>query len=235
MMALNDVKGNPLIFDNVAGFAAFFDDFDPAFLLKNVDICEFVLEYQDVAIKSYPAHLGMHWAIDAAVNVLQMVGTDLSNFLNKIDRIEIKAPRSKYIDRSVPQNEHEARHSFQFNACTALLDGEVTVESYHDCNLTRPELLFLLDKTTIVGEKDNIPSFETMYVEVSVYLKDNHVISHRCTTPKGHWRKPLSDNEVERKFIRNTEMLDKYKRDKLTHYVWNIDTVYPAKSLIDLL
>ena len=234
-MALNDVQGNPLIFDNVAGFAAFFDDFDPDFLLKNVDICEFVLEYQDVAFKSYPAHLGMHWAIDAAINVLQMADMDLSNFLNQIDRIEIKAPRSKYIDRSVPQNEHEARHSFQFNACTALLDGEVTVESYHDCNRTRPELLFLLDKTTIVGEKDNIPSFETMYVEVSVYLKDNHVIRHRCTTPKGHWRKPLSDNEVEGKFIRNTEILKKYKRDKLTDYVWNIDTVFPAKSLIDLL
>ena len=235
LMARSDVQGNHAIFDNASGFAAFFDDFDPQFLLRNADVGDFVLEYQDVAIKSYPAHLGMHWAIDAALNVRQAAATNPLVFVDNIERIEIKAPKSKYIDRSIPDNEHEARHSFQFNSCTALLDGAVTIDSYQDYKRTRPELRTMLEKTVLITEEDNVPSFETMYVEVSVYLQNGHMVSYRCTTPKGHWRKPLNDTEVERKFIKNTEMLTKWKQDKVAELVWNLDTLFPALSLTELL
>ena len=235
MMAKNGVEGNRAIFDNLSGFPAFFDDFDPSFVLNNVDIRTFVLEYQDVAIKSYPTHLGTHWAIDAAINIRKAANMNTNDFINNIKAIKIHAPKSKYIDRSVPKNEHEARHSFQFNACTALLDGVVKVESYQDDHRTRPQLTALLEKASISKEEDICPSFDSMHVEVFVIFQNGNNITYKCTTPKGHWRKPLSDSEVEQKFVRNTETIPKWKRDKLVDLVWNIDKTYQAISLVDCL
>ena len=235
LMAREGVKGNHAIFDNLSGFPAFFDDFDPSFMLQNIDIRDFVLETQDVAIKSYPAHLGMHWAIDAAQNIRKVANMTSDDIMNNVKRIEIKAPKSKYIDRSVPVNEHEARHSFQFNTCTALMDGVIAVESYHDCQRTRPVLQRLLRRTVLSTKNEICPSFETMYIEVSVELKNGKVFNHRCMTPNGHWRKPLTDTDVEKKFLRNTETLAKWKQEQIADLVWNLDENVPAVALVECL
>ena len=234
LMAKHGVQGNQEILDNTAGFASFFDDFDPVLLLRSTNVGEYILEYQDVGIKSYPTHIGMHYAIDAALNVRKQA-SDLEQFVAAIQRIEIRAPKSKYVDRSIPETEHGARHSFQFNACTALLDGYVSIESYQEDQRTRQELTALLKKTALIGENDNLACLETMYVEVCVYLQDGRKISERCTAPHGHWKKPLTDTEVERKFIRNAETLPLAEREKIVDMVWNIDKLFPATSLVNML
>ena len=74
----------------------------------------------------------------------------------------------QYINRPLPSTTHEARHSFQFNACTALLDGEVTPDSFLYSYRRRPHLHTLLRKTTLETPADNVPTFQDMYVEVEV-------------------------------------------------------------------
>lgn len=177
----------------------------------------------------------MHWAIEAALNVRKAANMTSEEFIKNINRIEIKAPKSNYIDRSVPENEHEARHPFQFNTCTALQDGLVTIDSYRDYQQTRPQLLSLLRKTCISSSDEIFPSFETMYVKVSVGLNNGKIITHRCITPNGHWRKPLSDADVEEKFNRNTGTLVKWKRQKIADLVWNMDISFPATLLLECL
>ena len=234
LMAKHGVQGSKEILDSPSGFAAFFDDFDPDLLLSNIDVGKFVLEHQDVGIKSYPTHIGMHYAIDAALNVRQKAQV-VSEFLDAIVKVEISVPESKYVDRSIPETEHAARHSFQFNACTALLDVHVGVTSYHDDKRNRQELSSLLEKTTLVSEKQNVACLETMYVEVCVYLKDGGKFSHRCIAPLGHWNKPLSDEQVEQKFIKNAETVEKSKRDRIVELVWDLDKNFPANDLVSLL
>ena len=236
LMAKHGVQGSKEILDSPSGFAAFFDDFDPNLVLSNIDVGKFLLEHQDVGIKSYPTHIGMHYAIDAALNVRQKSSVTVdSEFLEAIVKVEISVPESKYVDRSIPETEHAARHSFQFNACTALLDGHVGVASYQDDKRNRQELSSLLEKTTLVSEKQNVACLETMYVEVCVYLKDGGKVSHRCIAPLGHWNKPLSDEQVEQKFIKNAETVEKSKRDRIVELVWDLDKNFPANDLVSLL
>ncbi|KAL3869980.1 hypothetical protein ACJMK2_042599 [Sinanodonta woodiana] len=230
------IEGNENIFDVESGFGAFFTDFNPDNYLQDCDEDEFVLHHQNVAIKRFPAHLGMHWAIDATLTLRQELEMVFQNFsVSDIQSIEIVAPRSKYINRAVPRNEHEARHSFQFNTCSALLDGSVSPATYRCYLSSRPELHRLLHKVKIYTPEENVPSFEDMYVEISVRLKNGEFVRSRCDTPYGHWRRPLSDQDVEQKFRLNTSSLPAGNDTKIIEIVSNLDKPIDPQELLNLL
>ncbi|KAK3611989.1 hypothetical protein CHS0354_011649 [Potamilus streckersoni] len=230
------IEGNENIFDVESGFGAFFTDFDPENYLQNGNEDEFVLHHQNVAIKRFPAHLGMHWAIDATLSLRQELEMLIQNFsVSDIQSIEIVAPRSKYINRAVPRNEHEARHSFQFNTCSALLDGSVSPATYSGYMSSRPDLHRLLHKVKMYTPDDNVPSFEDMYVEISVRLRNGDVVRSRCDTPYGHWRRPLSDQDVEQKFRLNTRLLPAGNDTKIIEIVSTLDKPKDPLELLNLL
>lgn len=211
LLADHGLEGNHDILDMASGFGAFYHDYDPeGFLLKHSTSTDFILHNQDVAIKRFPAHLGMHWTIDAVMAVRDRVLTVAGSRQLRpedIRVINIRAPPSKYINRPLPSTTHEARHSFQFNACTALLDGEVTPDSFMHSHRRRPQLQAMLKKTTIETPADNVASFQDMYVEVEVTLRNGEVLTGRCDTPYGHWRHPLTQEDLHMKFFTNTKKL----------------------------
>ncbi|CAL1546486.1 unnamed protein product [Lymnaea stagnalis] len=234
LLADQGIEGNENILDMTSGFGAFYDDFDPESLLaEHSQNSEFLLHSQDIALKRFPAHLGMHWTIDAALAVRSNMEGPLR--VDKVKRVIVKAPHSKYINRPLPSTMHEARHSFQFNACTALLDGEVTPKSYEDSCRARRDLVALLNKTEVQTPDDNKPSFNEMYVEVHVYLMDGSEVRGRCDTPYGHWRNPLSDADVVNKFSANTTSLAQQNKQEIVRLVKSMSSGHKASDLARLL
>ena len=231
-----DIQGNVDILEKESGFPAFYEDYRPtdvAELQKN----GWCLGNQDIAIKRIPAHLGMHWTMDAAQNVRRMYSNEHGKInFNDIKEIIIAAPNSKYVNRPIPEDEHAARHSFQFIACSTILDGGINPESFTDENLQRPALQSLLSKTRTVIPPDNDPNFDKMYVGIAITTKNNDVISAKCDTFYGHWRKPLSDPDLQAKFKRNAAAcnLEKSSVDKIIDIVNNIENcdAHTIKELI---
>ena len=200
------IEGNTDILDIPSGFPAYFNDFRPERCFENnFDEENVILHNQDVAIKRFPCHLGMHWGIDAASEVNTRIHESFDHIpVQHIRNINIIAPKSKYINRPIPTSDHDARHSFQFTVCSALFDSLVTPNTFNVAYRNRESLRNLLGKTSILSPNDNVPSFDRMYVEVIVTLSDGHVIHSRCDTPYGHWRRPLTDSDVISKFTKNT-------------------------------
>lgn len=237
LLASKDIEGNENILDIASGFGAFYDDYNPEKLLEEISQSDnMILHEQDIAIKRFPCHLGMHWGIDAAMRVRE----EMMNSVGKIvteDIIEIKiiAPKSRYINRPIPTSEHEARHSFQFTVCSALLDGEVTPETFHYGYRRRQTLHSLLHKTEVITPDDNIASFENMYIEVAVCLKNGQIIQSRCNTPYGHWRYPLSDQDVQKKFTNNTKHLPAENRPEIIKLVQKMSKSKKSTELTELL
>ncbi|XP_044142515.1 cis-aconitate decarboxylase [Bufo gargarizans] len=197
------LEGNKHILDLESGFGAFYNDYNPQ-ALQSLESYSWLLEKQDVAIKRFPAHLGMHWVADAACAVRKHIAGENEPLpIDNIQNIVLKIPDVKYVSRPIPNSEHEARHSFQFNACTALLDGLVSIQSFSDQNISRPELQKILNKIEIVHPSDNQPNFEKLYSEVSVTMIDGTTFTERCNTFYGHWRKPLSNEDLVKKFRSN--------------------------------
>lgn len=209
LLASRGLEASPLVLDavpGVAGFSAFYEDYVPGPLSSPEDEeYSFLLEEQDIAFKRFPAHLGMHWVADAAASVHKaLVGLSTGSISPSMVReILLRVPHSKYINRPFPESEHQARHSFQFNACTALLDGEVTVQSFHPEALQRPELHALLSRVRVEHPHDNPANFNRMYGEVEVTLESGDVLQGRCDTFYGHWRNPLSNDSLCKKFHNN--------------------------------
>ncbi|KAM4702197.1 cis-aconitate decarboxylase [Discoglossus pictus] len=202
-LAFMGLEGNKQILDLESGFGAFYNDYAPQ-VLPPINSYTWLLEKQQVAFKRFPAHLGMHWVADAACAVRKhVVGDNGVLPVNSIQKIVVKFPDAKYVNRPFPATEHEARHSFQFNACTALLDGTVSLQSFSDHNISRPDLKTLLDKIQAEHPADNKPNFDKLYCEVSVTLENGDTFTERCDTFYGHWRKPLSKEDLENKFKSN--------------------------------
>ncbi|XP_075690428.1 cis-aconitate decarboxylase-like [Rhinoderma darwinii] len=240
ILAANGMEANSLILDDVpgcSGFSAFYGDYQPKSLASPGKYYEFLLEKQDIAFKSFPAHLGMHWIADAAVSVRNRFVEQYGPIdPSTIQNILIRIPVSKYINRPYPDSEHQARHSFQFNACTALLDGEVNIRSFHEDRMFRKELHNLLSKVVVEHPQDNEANFDKMYGEVVLLLKNGDVIIGKCNTFYGHWRKPLSQESLLKKFSSNAgHVLQEDQIQGIIQMVENLESVTDSSQLPLLL
>lgn len=225
--------------DGVSGFSAFYEDYKPSMLQSpNYKGHVFLLENQDMGFKRFPAHLGMHWVADAAANIHKRLLEFGSGFIStdQIQDILLRVPKSKYINRPLPESEHEARHSFQFNACSALLDGEVTVQSFASTAMRRPDLLALLNRVRVEHPHDNPANFNQMYGEVQVTLAGGDVLTGRCNTFYGHWRNPLTNESLRKKFRSNAgTVLPREKVEGLINVVEELDGLQDCRVLLSQL
>ncbi|NXG09989.1 IRG1 decarboxylase, partial [Sakesphorus luctuosus] len=207
LLAARGMEANPLILDDIpgcSGFSAFYGVYRPQPLAAPGQQHQFLLEKQDIAFKRFPAHLGMHWVVDAALSVRNLLVNHMGSFCPALIRtIVLKIPLSKYINRPFPSSEHQARHSFQFNACVALLDGDVGLASFSEGSIQRQELRELLAKVVVEHPEDNAANFDKMYGEVALLLHSGDVLTGKCDTFYGHWRKPLSKESLLKKFRSN--------------------------------
>ncbi|KAM3613099.1 uncharacterized protein V6R79_020373 [Siganus canaliculatus] len=242
LLASRGLEASPLVLDaipGVSGFSAFYEDYVPQPLQSPNDGGHmFLLEEQDIAFKRFPAHLGMHWVADAAASVHKLlVGLGSSSFSPaEVQDILLRVPKSKYINRPFPDSEHEARHSFQFNACSALLDGEVTVQSFTPAAIMRPDLHALLSRVRVEHPQDNPANFNHMYGEVQVTLAGGDILSGRCDTFYGHWRNPLTTDSLRKKFRNNAGVvLPSEKVEGLIELVEDLDRLEDCTALLSQL
>lgn len=242
LLASRGLEASPLVLDSVegvAGFSAFYEDYVPQPLESPSDNGHvFLLEEQDMGFKRFPAHLGMHWVVDAAASVHEvLVGVDAGKVSpSQVQDILLRVPKSKYINRPFPESEHEARHSFQFNACSALLDGEVTVQSFSEAAMNRPELLALLSRVRLEHPHDNPANFNLMYGEVQVTLAGGDILKGRCDTFYGHWRNPLTNESLRKKFRYNAgAVLPSERVEQLIEVVEDLDRHENCRVLLSQL
>lgn len=235
-LAMLGLQGNKQVLDMQTGFGAFYTNYSPK-VLPNLDSYSWLLDQQDVAFKSFPAHLATHWVADAAASVRKHLVTDRAMFpIDHIERIVLRIPDVQYVNRPFPDSEHEARHSFQYVACAMLLDGGITISSFHKDQINRPQVRGLLGKVELEHPQDNLPNFNTLYCELSVTLKDGATFTECSDTFYGHWRKPLSQKDLEAKFRANASlMLSCDAVERLIKTVDNLEGLEDCSVLTSLL
>ncbi|XP_012578650.1 PREDICTED: cis-aconitate decarboxylase [Condylura cristata] len=231
-LAMLGLQGNGRVLDMKTGLGAFYANYSPK-VLPNLDSHTWLLDQQDVAFKRFPAHLTTHWVADAAASMRKHLVSDRALLpIDHIERIVLRIPDVPYINRPLPDSEHEARHSLQYVACAALLDGGITVPSFHECQINRPQVKELLNKVELQHPQDNLPSFDTLYCEISVTLNDGVTFTERSDTFYGHWRKPLSQKDLKEKFRANTSgLLSPDTVERLIEMVENLEDLEDCSVL----
>jgi len=176
------------------GFGAtyFRDRFDPGALVDPIAIPR-VLE-PGPAWKLFPSQYATHFAITAALECRRAEKNGIP-----IDHVKIMTPVMPYIDRPSPRSGLDGKFSYQYCVAAALLDGRIDRSSFSDQRRFSPDIVALLERTTL-NQNPEIPGrFDAMHVEVAVTLVNGVSITRRCSAPEGSWSRPIRPQFIEAK------------------------------------
>jgi 2-methylcitrate dehydratase len=153
-------------------------------------------------IKFWPAEYHSQSAIDAALQLRPEVGDPA-----KIESILIESFEAAVSiigsepEKWRPTSRETADHSMGYCVARALLDGDVTRQSFADDKIRDPRGLTLLDKTKIV-ETDECNAGYPKGIPNKLIIKtaDGRTLSKKVDYPRGHAGNPMTDEEVFAKF-----------------------------------
>ena len=192
LLAAKGFTANANIFEHETGYAAvlFEDGFDLEAITRNFGN-PYRLVDPGVAIKKHPSQYGTHRGIDAALDLQQRYSVDPQ----RIAAVRIETPVMRYVGRPYPETGLDGKFSFQYTVAASLLDRHISIETFTDEAVHRPQIQALLDKTTVDMRPDIPSNFEEMWVAVRVETTDSQTYVSRCNRPRGIWGNPLSREE----------------------------------------
>jgi len=185
---------------DVFGPKGFFDTFlfgkaEPQLLIENFG-APFRMVDPGVGFKKHPSNYFTHRPIDAALALRDAHSIKP----DQIAKVEVVFPRFEYVNRPQPQTGLDGKFSIQYTTAVALLDGEITVDSFNNERRFAPDVIALLPKVTLRFD-DNIPNdFDRMHVDMTVTLNDGRALNKRVDKLSGWIGLPLTREQRLKKF-----------------------------------
>ncbi len=178
-------------------------------------------------IKFWPAEYHSQSAIDAVLQLRpQVVGKEIDNIHIGSFEAAVSIIGSEP-EKLRPTSRETADHSMFYCCAAALVDGDVTLDTFKQERLTDPVLLDLIDKTKIVenaelnkGYPKGIPN------DVTITCTDGTKANKRVDFPRGHAENPMTDEEVIAKFKRMANgVISDATAEKILKQAWSLDTL----------
>jgi 2-methylcitrate dehydratase PrpD len=166
----------------------------------------FAMLRDGVSFKKFPCCYNTHRTADAALALSRRLSAD---DIGKIDSITVtlQPTGSNALIHHRPTTGLQGKFSAEYVIAAGLLDGEVTLLSFMDGAVQRPRIQELVRKIEVrespvppIGR----PEWEFSYSVLEVKIGDR-VVRERVDIPRGDCRNPLSDDELDLKFVRAVE------------------------------
>ena len=219
--------------DDVFGPKGFFDTFfqgdaKPELLIEGF-ASPLRMVKPGVGFKKHPSNYFTHRPIDAALALRE----EFSIAPAEIVRVEVIFPRFDYVNRPVPATGLDGKFSVQYATLVALLDGEITIDSFTNERRFAPDVEALLPQVTLTVD-DAIPSdFDQMHTIVNVWLKDGQKLSKRVDKLSGWIGSPLTREQRLKKFFGCTRRtLDETKARRMLALVEELDTLADVTEIM---
>jgi len=190
------------------------------------------------SIKVYPCCRYSAGHLDACLDIATRYQPDWQ----KIKRISIRS--SDYTVRLLamprkrdPQNVVDAQFSMPWQAAIALIDGRIDVDTFTEGNIFRPDVRQLMEKVDWVVDEE----FERRYPEhyscaVTVTMEDGSEYTSIVDDPKGDYRNPVNQEELEDKFRKLARReLDEERVERIIDFVKNIHDAEDVGDLFALI
>lgn len=139
-----------------------------------------------------------------------------------------------------PTTRESADHSLPYLLATALVDGEITPDSFGPDRLRDPAIRALMARVEVVEDAEltrrhagDIPLWPSV---VGIELADGRRSRQEAGPPKGHPFNPLSDAELEAKFRRlSAPVLDEAGTRRLLDSLWALPELADINVVTDQL
>ncbi len=127
--------------------------------------------------------------------------------------------------RWAPATRETADHSMPYVIAIALLDGEITARSFAPERLTDPAVVDLMRKVKVSADAAMSAQYpQAAPSRLSIRMSSGEVLAQEIKYPKGHYRNPMDDAQVEEKF---RELFrahgDATRCGKILHRLWSFE------------
>jgi len=188
-------------------------------------------------IKFWPAEYHSQSAIDAALQLRPQVG-DISN-IQKLDIHSFDAAVDiigKDPEKWRPKTRETADHSLPYCTAVALMDGNVTLDSFDAAHLGNQKLLELVSKISIHRSARHTERYPRGIPNtLTITLNDGRQLTKEVEFPRGHAGNPMTDAEVEQKFrMMVTPRYGTERVKQMLARLWKLEDVTRAGDLIAL-
>lgn len=189
------------------------------------------------SIKFWPAEYHSQSAIHAALEMRKQIG-DVSK-LKSLDIYSFDAAVDiigKDPEKWRPKTRETADHSLPYCTAAALMDGNVTLDSFSDARLKDEALLDLVSRIKILRDADLTARYPRgIPNRLVATLTDGTQVTCENEFPRGHDQNPMTDEEVTEKFERMTgPLLDASTRKKILDLCWKLDDLKNPAELLGL-
>jgi 2-methylcitrate dehydratase len=222
LLAKNGMTGPSPVFEGEMGF---FRQVAGEFVL---DMIEGQHKIVQTHVKNYPVEYHAMSAVDAVLKIRKgLGGSDVKEL--RIDTFTVGWKIiAKDPEKWNPQTKETADHSLPYIVDRALLDGDIWLDSYDQPKIEDDKVKKLLKMTKVNVD----PAYDSLYpgaVPNRVTVKsDGDSEAVEVIYPKGHCKNPLTDDEIQSKYIRLGAPKDALSR------LWNIER-YSAGDVMQLL
>jgi 2-methylcitrate dehydratase PrpD len=193
--------------------------------------------FANSSIKVYPCCRYSAGHLDACLDIYARYKPDWT----RIQRIFIRS--SDYTIRLLamprkrdPQNIVDTQFSMPWQAAIALIDGKIDVDTFTEENIYRPDVRELMKKVDWVVDDE----FERRYPEhyscaVTVTMADGTEYTSVIDDPKGDYRNPVTQQDMEDKFRKLARReLEADRVERVIEFVQNVDQVDDIGALFTL-
>ena len=220
---------------DVFGRKGFFDTFMPGDAEPELLIRDFArplrMVHPGVGFKKHPCNYQTHRAIDAALALRREFGIQPAH----IDRVQIVFSDFHHLNRPQPRSGLDGKQSVQYTTAIALLDGEVTVDSFTNERRYAPDVVDMLAKISFFPDPSIDPEFDVTHNIVNIWLKDGRQVTKRVDHISGWVGYPLSREERIAKFFACTRrLLNGKSANRMLHLVERLETLSDVTELMDI-
>ena len=189
-------------------------------------------------LKAYPAVIYTQTAIVAGLEVAKVVGS-----LDRIATIEIATTRRGYErtgsepEKWAPQTRETADHSLPYITARAMFDGDITNESFTPEKFRDPRILAFMQKIKVAEDPALTAKGGTsVSTRVTAILTDGQRVSREVDHAPGFAARPMTKDEVERKFRGNVgDRWPKERTDAVLQAMWRLEQADDLGALLGLL
>jgi 2-methylcitrate dehydratase PrpD len=190
-------------------------------------------EIETVYFKPYPCCRHYHAAVDGIVALREQHGFEARDV--KHMEIGLYAVGVSGHDHKHADNLLDAQMSAPVAAALAVVEGELAAHHFLPDSLERAEVRRLIDATDTALDEE----CERIYPGrrsgvVRVQLNDGRSFERRVIDPRGEGENPMSDADLQRKFLVNCEaVVGKAKCARLLDVIWGFDEARDMRELYE--
>ena len=193
----------------------------------------------EATIKRFPLGLYSQTVVEAVLEVRDKVAD-----VDDVKEVHVRTLKSAVeimagdSEKWRPANRETADHSMPYAVGVALKYGSLEQQHFGEEYLRNRELLDLVQKVKVSeSEEANRRAPDAMLCTVEVVTKTGERFSSaEVPYHRGHWKNPMSDQEVEEKFRSLAEgLVEPTKTDALLEQLWNLEEVDDIGQVIRMM